>query len=106
MAFSVVLFVILGMVTEGIPSVVLFGPLVFPIAEAMGIQQIHYAVTILLALGIGLYAPPLGIGYYGACAIMNCDPNEATTAIVPYLLVLTAVVVLLAAVPWLSLAFL
>ena len=57
---SIVAFVILGSVLEGIPAIVLFGPLLFPIAKAAGINEVHYAMVVILAMGIGLFAPPLG----------------------------------------------
>src|ERR1700749_3376998 len=68
-AVSIVAFVILGSVLEGIPAIVLFGPLLFPIARSVGVHEVHYAMIIILAMGIGLFAPPFGVGYYAACAI-------------------------------------
>jgi TRAP-type C4-dicarboxylate transport system permease large subunit len=50
-AVSIVAFVILGSVLEGIPAIVLFGPLLFPIARAVGVHQVHYAMIIILAMG-------------------------------------------------------
>ncbi len=70
---SIVAFIVLGSVLEGIPAMVLFGPLLFPIARQVGVNEVHYAVVIILAMGIGLFAPPFGLGYYtpparsGAC---------------------------------------
>ena len=63
MLISIVCFVVLGSVLEGIPAIVLFGPLLFPIARAVGIHEVHYAMVVILAMGIGLFAPPLGVGY-------------------------------------------
>src|SRR6266576_2738690 len=65
-AVSIVAFVILGSVLEGIPAIVLFGPLLFPIARAVGVHDVHYAMVVILAMGIGLFAPPFGVGYYAA----------------------------------------
>ena len=69
LAISIVAFVILGSVLEGIPAIVLFGPLLFPIAKQVGVHEVHYAMVVIFAMGIGLFAPPFGVGYYGACAI-------------------------------------
>ena len=85
MALAIVLFVALGSVLEGIPAIVLFGPLLFPIAAELGIDRIHFAIVAVLAMGIGLFAPPLGVGYYAACAIGRAEPDEAVGAILPYL---------------------
>ena len=55
-AVSIVAFIILGSVLEGIPAIVLFG-LLFPIAHQMGIHEVHYAMVVILSMGIGLFAP-------------------------------------------------
>ncbi len=103
---SIVVFMALGSVLEGIPAIVLFGPLLFPLARPLGIHEIHYAVIVVLALSIGLFAPPFGVGYYGACAVGKCDPQAAAIAILPYLGALVLALALIAAVPWLSVGFL
>jgi tripartite ATP-independent transporter DctM subunit len=106
LAVSIVAFVILGSVLEGIPAIVLFGPLLFPIARAVGIHEVHYAMVIILAMGIGLFAPPFGVGYYAACAIGKVDPAEGVRPIWGYLLALMVGLIVVAAVPWISIGFL
>jgi tripartite ATP-independent transporter DctM subunit len=106
MAISVVAFVVLGSVLEGIPAIVLFGPLLFPIAKAVGIHEVHYAMVVVFAMGVGLFSPPFGVGYYGACAISKIHPDEGLPHIGAYLLALAAGLVVVAAVPWLSVGFL
>jgi tripartite ATP-independent transporter DctM subunit len=102
LAVSIVLFVVLGSVLEGIPAVVLFGPLMFPIAQRLGVHEVHYAIVVILAMGIGLFAPPFGVGYYTACAIGQVDPREGMRPIVGYLIALVVGLLVIAAVPWFS----
>ncbi len=99
---SILLFIVLGSVLEGIPALVLFAPLLFPIARVVGIHEVHYAMVAILAMGIGLFAPPLGIGYYTACAIGRVAPDAAMRAIWPYVGALIAALVVVALFPWLS----
>ena len=106
MAVSVVTFVILGSVLEGIPAVVLFGPLLFPIARQLGIHEVHYAMVVVLSMGLGLFAPPLGVGYYAACAIGRVHPDEGIRPMLGYALALLIGTIVVAAVPWLSIGFL
>jgi tripartite ATP-independent transporter DctM subunit len=106
MAVSIVAFVILGSVLEGIPAIVLFGPLLFPIARLVGIHEVHYAMVVVLAMGLGLFAPPFGVGYYAACAIGKVNPDDGIRPIWAYLLALLVGLVLVAAVPWFSIGFL
>jgi tripartite ATP-independent transporter DctM subunit len=103
---SIVVFVILGSVLEGIPSIVLFGPLLFPIARQMGINEVHYSMVVILAMGMGLFAPPFGVGYYCATAIGQVNPDEGIKPIVGYMLALLAGLALVAAIPWISVGFL
>jgi TRAP-type C4-dicarboxylate transport system permease large subunit len=106
MALSIVVFIILGSVLEGIPALVLLAPLLFPIAKLMGIHEVHYAMVVILSMGIGLFAPPFGVGFFTACAIGRVEPDEAMGRIWPYLGALLAAVIIVAAVPWLSTGFL
>lgn len=106
LAVTIVAFVILGSVLEGIPAIVLFGPLLFPIARQVGVHDVHYAMVVILAMGIGLFAPPFGVGYYAACAISRINPDEGMKPIVGYLLALLIGTIIVAAVPWISIGFL
>jgi tripartite ATP-independent transporter DctM subunit len=105
-AVSIVAFTVLGSVLEGIPAIVLFGPLLFPIARAVGVHEVHYAMIIILAMGIGLFAPPFGVGYYAACAIGRVDPAEGIGPIWGYLLALLIGLIVVAVFPWISIGFL
>ena len=106
MAITVVAFVILGSVLEGIPAILLFGPLLLPVARSMGVHEVHYSIVVILAMGVGLFAPPFGVGFYGACAIGKISPDDAIWRIWPYIFALFAALVIVAAFPWLSIGFL
>ena len=103
---SIVAFAILGSVLEGIPAIVLFGPLLFPIAHAVGVHEVHYAMVVILAMSLGLFAPPFGVGFYGACAISKVDPDDAIPYMWGYLVALAVGTVVIALVPWISIGFL
>lgn len=106
LAVSIAAFAVLGSVLEGIPAVVLFGPLLFPIARAVGIHEVHYAMVVILAMGMGLFAPPFGVGYYAACAIGRVDPADGIRPIWGYMLALLIGLIAVAAFPWISIGFL
>ena len=106
LAISVVAFVILGSVLEGIPAIVLFGPLLFPIAKAAGLNEVHYAMVVVFAMGIGLFTPPFGVGYYGACAISRINPDDGLRHIWGYMAALLIGLICVAAFPWISIGFL
>jgi tripartite ATP-independent transporter DctM subunit len=105
-AVSIVAFIVLGSVLEGIPAIVLFGPLLFPVARLVGVHEVHYAMIVILAMGIGLFAPPFGVGYYAACAIGRVDPADGIRPILGYLLALLVGLVIVAIFPWISIGLL
>lgn len=102
MVVSILVFIVFGSVLEGIPAIVLLGPLVFPIAKAFGISEVHYAIVAVLSMGIGLFAPPFGVGYYTACAIGRVEPSVPMKDIWAYLLVVLVGIVFIAFSPWVT----
>jgi tripartite ATP-independent transporter DctM subunit len=106
LAISAVAFMVLGSVLEGIPAIVLFGPLLFPIARMVGVHEVHYAMVVIFAMGLGLFAPPFGVGFYAACAIGRVSPDVAIGRVWPHLAALVVALVILVAVPWISIGFL
>jgi tripartite ATP-independent transporter DctM subunit len=102
LVLSMLLFAVLGSVLEGLPAVVLFGPLMFPIAQRVGINEIHYAMVVILSMGLGLFTPPFGIGYYISCAIGGSEPDRTLPYIWRYLAAVAAGLIIVAAIPWIS----
>ncbi|MDN3710940.1 TRAP transporter large permease subunit [Paracoccus cavernae] len=71
---SIAIFLVLGCVLEGLPALVLMAPIMFPLARNLGIHDIHYSMVIVVAMNIGMMAPPIGVGFYIACKIGNVPP--------------------------------
>ncbi|MBU3587854.1 TRAP transporter large permease subunit [Polynucleobacter sp. 31A-FELB] len=61
---------------------------------------------VILAMGIGLFAPPFGVGYYAACAVSKVDSSVGLKPLIPYMITLILGVIVVAAVPWISTGFL
>jgi TRAP-type C4-dicarboxylate transport system permease large subunit len=101
MLVSILAFIVLGSVLEGIPAIVLFGPLLFPLADNVGINEINYAIVAVLPMGIGLFSPPFGFCYSAACIIGEIEPDVGMRRIWPYLGAVFVGILLVAAVPWL-----
>jgi len=106
MMVSAIAFMLLGSFLEGIPAIVLFGPLLFPIARNVGINEVHYAMVAVFAMGLGLFAPPFGVGFYAACAIGKVRPEAAVRHVWAYLAALFIALLAIAAIPWISTGFL
>lgn len=106
LAIAILVFIIFGSVLEGLPAIALFGPLLFPIARALGIHDVHFAIVAIMAMGVGLYMPPFGVGFYAACVIGGVNPDQGMRRIWPYLGLLLGATALIAAVPFFSTCFL
>ncbi len=106
MGVTILIFMVLGCVLEGLPAIVLMAPIMFPVARSLGINDIHYSMVVVTAMNIGLMTPPIGIGFYIACKIGNVSPDEAMKAIWPYIGALMIGLLVIAAVPYFSTAFL
>jgi tripartite ATP-independent transporter DctM subunit len=106
MLVSIVLFLTLGCLLEGMPALVLLAPLMFPIANGLGIHGIHYAMVAVVAMNIGLFLPPVGIGYYIACSMGRVKPEQAIRPMLIYLGALLAALLLIAFIPAISIAYL
>jgi tripartite ATP-independent transporter DctM subunit len=97
---SMVLLIVVGSLLEGLPALIILGPLLLPIANELGIDSIHYSMVILLAMGIGIFIPPIGICFYISCAVSESDVEASAKAMLPYLAVLILGVLTVAFVPW------
>ena len=103
---SAIAFIVLGSVLEGVPAIVLFGPLLFPIARTMGVNEVHYAMVAVFAMGFGLFTPPFGVGFYLACAIGRVSPDVAIRRAWPHPAALFVALLLITLIPWISIGFL
>ena len=99
MAATVVLFVLIGALLEGLPALLIFGPILFPISKGLGIDPVHYGVVIVAAMGIAFFLPPIGVGLTIAAAIGRVDIDQVSRTYWPYLIALLAGLALIAAFP-------
>ncbi|MFM9888033.1 MAG: TRAP transporter large permease [Burkholderiales bacterium] len=100
---SIVIFILLGAILEGLPAVIICLPIFLPIAVKLGIDPLHYAVVVVAAIGIGLFVPPVGVGLYIACTFANIRVDQTFRAMLPYLTVLFIGLLVLISIPWLTL---
>jgi len=103
LAMTVVLFVVIGALLEGLPALLIFGPILFPISRTVGIDPVHYGIVIVAAMGIAFFLPPVGVGLTIAAGIARVDIDEVSRTYVPYLIALLIGLALIAAFPALTL---
>ncbi|HEY4987606.1 MAG TPA: TRAP transporter large permease subunit [Bradyrhizobium sp.] len=104
MLLSIAVLIVMGSVLEGAAALIIFGPLLLPVAVKLGIDPLHFGVVLVIAMGIGLFAPPLGLGLYGACLIGKVPIEQTVKPIMGYLGLLLACLLVIAFVPAISTA--
>jgi len=92
-----------GMVLEGLPAAVVLIPVVFPIAERMGIHPIHFNIVQTAAVGIGLFLPPMGVGLLMALKFADLSVGEHFRTYVPYICALLLGLAVIICVPEITL---
>ena len=100
---AVGIMIVFGAVLEGAPALIIFGPLLAPIAQQLGIDLLHFGTVMVIAMGLGLFAPPIGLGLFATCAITGTTVRDVARPMMKYLAVLLATLIVLVLVPAFSL---
>jgi tripartite ATP-independent transporter DctM subunit len=100
---TIVIFVVIGALLEGLPALLIFGPILFPISKAFGLDPVHYGIVIVAAMGIAFFLPPIGVGLSIASGIARVDVDDVSRTYVPYLIALLLGLAAIAAFPSLTL---
>jgi tripartite ATP-independent transporter DctM subunit len=103
MLATIVTLVLMGALLEGLPALLIFGPLLLPMATTFGIDPIQYGIVMIIAMGLGAFSPPIGVGMFVTCSIAGTTMENAARHMAPYLIVLVVGLLLVAFVPWFSL---
>jgi tripartite ATP-independent transporter DctM subunit len=104
MLLSIAVLIVMGSVLEGAAALIIFGPLLLPVAVKLGIDPLHFGVVLVISMGLGLFAPPLGLGLYGACLIGNVPIEQTVKPIMGYLGLLFLCLLVIAFIPGISTA--
>lgn len=104
LVLSIVTLVVMGMFLEGAPALLMFAPILLPVAQELGVSELQYGIILVMAMGLGSHTPPIGIGVYVACLIVGVEMEDATRAIGRYYGFLFGGLVLVTFVPEITLA--
>lgn len=99
---SIVIVTIFGAVLEGAPALIIFAPILVPIAVQLGFNPLHYATVLILAMGLGLFSPPIGLGLYATCTVCGVSMKDVMRPMFKYWLIITVGIFLIAFVPFLT----
>jgi len=99
---TIFILIVFGAVLEGAPALIIFAPILVPIAVQLGFSPLHFGIVMILAMGFGLFSPPIGLGLYTVCAICGVEMKNVIRPMVKYLLVSLSGIILIALLPILS----
>lgn len=106
MFIIVVVLLIVGMFMDTSAAVVIFTPILFPIAQQIGIDPIHFGVLMISTLAIGFITPPVGVNLFVSMSISKTTMVEIVSYVIPFLLVCLAALLILMAFPQITLLLL
>jgi TRAP-type transport system large permease protein len=87
-----VVFIILGTVLEGVPTMVMVVPVVAPMAPLFGVEPHHLALVMVMATQLAILSPPVALALVIVCPIAGCTISQATAEILPYAACIVAVI--------------
>lgn len=79
---TTVILIVAGSILEGLPALLIFVPLLMPVALQLGINGIQYGIIIIIAMGIGAHTPPLGVGLYTASVVGKVSAGNLGRSVV------------------------
>jgi tripartite ATP-independent transporter DctM subunit len=95
--------ILAGCVMETTPNIVILAPIMLPIAQQIGMDQIQFCIFMVTALGVGFITPPLGLNLFVLSGLTGERILPIAGKAVPYVISMLIVVLMLAFIPWLSL---
>lgn len=101
--FFLLFMILAGMLIEPVALMVMFAPIFAPIAYHFGFEPLHFGLTFMLAVEIGLITPPVGVVLFIVCGVSGISLKDLSRAIVPFVLVEFAVLLVVAFFPQISL---
>ena len=85
--------------------VLIFAPILFPVAMKLGIDPVHFGIIMVVNMEIGMCHPPVGLNLYVASGITKMGITELTIAVWPWLLAMVGYLIVITYVPAVSLWF-
>jgi C4-dicarboxylate transporter DctM subunit len=98
-----VLFLIIGFFLEGVPTILMFVPVLFPTAVAMGVNPVHFGIIVIVNIELGLVTPPVGLNLFVASGISDKPVVEVFKGALPWMAVTVFVLMLVTFIPEISL---
>ena len=97
---SIVALIAAGMIFEGLPALLVLAPIFIPVAADLHVNALTYGLVMIISMGIGAFAPPLGVGFFVACSVARASIERTTPRALAYFAILFVGLMIVAFVPW------
>ncbi|HEX3171574.1 MAG TPA: TRAP transporter large permease [Burkholderiales bacterium] len=97
------IFIIAGMFMETTPNLVILAPLLYPVAQQIGMDQIHFCIFMVTSLGLGFITPPMGLNLFVVASLTGQPIMTIARYAFPFVVVMVLVSALIGFVPPISL---
>ena len=101
---SIAVFLVFGMILDGLPAILIFFPILFPIATSLHVHPLHFGVLVIAVVGIAIVAPPIGLCLVIICSLAKIKLSDTIRPLIPYTLILVIDLIVIAFWPWLVLS--
>lgn len=98
-----VILMVAGCVMETTPNIVILSPLLLPLAQSIGMNELHFCIFMVTALGVGFITPPMGLNLFVVSSLTQTPVMSISKYAVPFVLVMIVTVLLIAFIPEISL---
>ena len=102
----VLILLVLGMFMDCAPAFMILGPMLLPVAKALGINEIHLGVIMVVDLAVGFITPPFGVNLFVASRLIDVPVLTLGKRVIPFIITFLAALLLITYIPALSLMFL
>ena len=91
-----------GCVMETTPNIVILAPILKPLADNIGMNEIQFCIMMITALGVGFITPPLGLNLFVVSGITGESILKIAWRAVPFVFFMLIVVLMIAFIPAIS----
>jgi len=98
-----IIWIVAGMFMETGPCIVILGPLLWPLAQKVGLDQIHFSVFMITTLGLGFITPPFGLNLFVMSGLTRTPLTAIARQALPFVFAMIVVSILIGFFPWISL---
>ena len=95
--------VVVGFFLEGVPTILIFSPILYPAAQAMGVDPVHFGIITVVNIELGLITPPVGLNLFVGSTISGMSVLQVFRATLPWMLATIFTLILVTYVPQISL---